>query len=74
MHVVADHSEHYPAPVHQRATKYFAAGRWQMMANVDCSGSSWYSSPSFTPIRPISTKSPTFSWSSWFGHAGYPHE
>ena len=35
----------------QRALKYLASGWWTTMASVDCSGCSWNSSVSLTPIR-----------------------
>jgi hypothetical protein len=49
--------------------KYFAAGWWQTTADVLCSGSSWNSSLSVTPIRDASSSSSSFVWSSRFGQA-----
>jgi probable F420-dependent oxidoreductase len=54
----------------QRMTKYFASGWWQTIADVDCSGSSWNSSVSVTPMRSSSSSSATCCWSSRSGHAG----
>ena len=50
--------------------KYFAAGWWQMTADVLCSGTSWNSSLSETPMREASSNSSSFVWSSRFGQAG----
>src|SRR6267142_7141952 len=41
----------------QSTEKYFASGWWTMIAEVDCSGSSWNSSVSSTPIRAGSSNS-----------------
>ncbi len=57
-----------------RALKYFASGWWTMIADVDCSGCSWNSSESSTPIRPGARSSTSLVWSSKSGHAGYPNE
>jgi hypothetical protein len=53
-----------------RAAKYFASGWCAMIADVDCSGVSWNSSDSSTPMRPHSSRSCTLLWSSTSGHAG----
>ena len=53
-----------------QAMKYFASGWGTMIAEVLCSGSSWNSSVSFTPIRSSSSSSSSFAWSSRSGHAG----
>ena len=50
--------------------KYFAAGWWTMIAEVDCSGSSCHSSLMLTPIRPGCSSSNSWAWSSRFGQAG----
>ncbi len=50
--------------------KYLASGWCRMMADVDCSGSSWNSSESSTPIRSGSKSAKSLAWSSRFGHAG----
>src|SRR5262245_8644429 len=56
---------------HRRQTmKYLASGWWTTMADVDCSGWSWNSSDTVTPMRPISSSSATFTWSSRSGQAG----
>lgn len=53
----------------QRALKYFASGWWMTIASVDCSGWSWNSSDSFTPIRSGSRSSAIFARSSRSGQA-----
>jgi hypothetical protein len=50
--------------------KYFAAGWWQMIAEVLCSGTSWNSSLSATPMREASSSGSSRDWSSIFGQAG----
>lgn len=50
--------------------KYFAAGWWQMIAEVLCSGTSWNSSLSATPMREASSSGNSRDWSSMFGQAG----
>ena len=61
-----------PAPVVQRAMKYFACGWWQMIAEVVCSG--WYchpvSSDTSMPRRAASSRWATVALSSSSGHAG----
>src|SRR5436190_436924 len=52
------------------ALKYAASGWWTMIASVDCSGSSWNSSDSATPIRPASSSLTTWARSSRSGQAG----
>lgn len=56
----------YPA---QRALKYFASGWWMTMASVDCSGWSWNSSESWTPMRSGSSSSAILARSSRSGQA-----
>ena len=53
-----------------QAMKYLASGWGTMIAEVLCSGSSWNSSVSFTPMRWSSSRSSSFAWSSRSGHAG----
>ena len=53
-----------------QAMKYLASGWGTMIAEVLCSGSSWNSSVSFTPMRCSSSSSSSFAWSSRSGHAG----
>jgi len=53
-----------------RATKYFALGWWQMMAEVVCSGTYWKSSLTATPMRSASRRSATLRLSSKSGQAG----
>ena len=50
--------------------KYLASGWCVMMASVDCSGASWNSSDSVTPIRPGSSSRITLALSSRSGQAG----
>ena len=57
-------------PVVQFATKYFAWGWCQMIAEVVCSGWSWKPSETLTPMRPTSSRSATFALSSRSGQAG----
>src|SRR5699024_6563463 len=54
--------------------KYLASGWWATIASVDCSGWSWNSSDSLTPIRSASSRSTILARSSRFGHAPYPNE
>ena len=53
-----------------QTTKYLASGWGTMIAEVLCSGSSWNSSVSFTPMRCSSSRSSSLAWSSRSGHAG----
>ena len=53
-----------------QATKYLAAGWWQMMASVVCSGSIWNPSLTVTPMRSPPRSSTTFSLSVSSGQAG----
>ena len=52
-----------------RALKYFASGWWMTIASVDCSGWSWNSSDSWTPIRSGSSSSAILARSSRSGQA-----
>src|SRR5687767_654269 len=52
------------------ALKYDASGWWTTMASVACSGCSWNSSDSSTPMRAASSRSTIFALSSSSGHAG----
>ena len=52
-----------------RALTSFASGWWMTMASVDCSGWSWNSSESSTPIRPGSRRSAILARSSRLGQA-----
>ena len=52
------------------ALKYLASGWWAMIASVDCSGCSWNSSDSSTPIRSGFSSSTIFARSSRSGQAG----
>ena len=54
----------------QRALKYLASGWWTMMAEVDCSGWSWNSSESSTPMRSGRRSSNSLVCSSRSGQAG----
>ena len=51
LHVLCQAAEAFPHAFRQMMLKYFASGWWATMAEVDCSGSSWNSSVSSTPIR-----------------------
>ena len=62
--------ERLTGAVPQPRMKYLASGWWTTMAEVDCSGWSWNSSETVTPMRPISSSSATFTWSSRSGQAG----
>lgn len=53
-----------------RTLKYLACLWWTMRAVVDCSGSSWNSSLSSTPMRPGFKIGQSLSWSSKRGQAG----
>jgi len=55
-----------------RTLKYRAWGWCTTIALVDCSGSSWNSSVSSTPILSGLRSVNSFVWSSRFGQAGYP--
>ena len=57
-------------PLARQTTKYFASGWGTMIADVLCSGSSWNSSVSFTPMRWSSSRSSSLAWSSRSGQAG----
>ena len=52
------------------ALKYFASGWWTIRADVDCSGCSWNSSDSSTPIRDGSRRSTSTACISTSGQAG----
>ncbi len=52
------------------ALKYLASGWWTMIALVDCSGCSWNSSDSSTPMRSGSSRSMSLTCCSRSGQAG----
>ncbi len=54
---------------HYRALKYLASGWWITIASVDCSGCSWNSSESTTPIRSGFSRSAILARSSSSGQA-----
>jgi len=56
------------------ALKYLASGWCTISAEVDCSGWSWNSSDSSTPIREGSRSSTSTACCSTSGQAGYPKE
>jgi DNA-binding GntR family transcriptional regulator len=56
-------------PTNYLALKYEASGWWTTMASVDCSGSSWNSSDSTTPIRSGSRIAAIWARSSRSGQA-----
>jgi hypothetical protein len=59
-----------PAATVHLALKYLASGWWTMIAEVDCSGWSWNSSDSSTPIRSGRSSSNSLVCSSRSGQAG----
>src|SRR6185437_4780926 len=82
VHVEKDRLQDVARPVSAGATekgahqvlKYFASGWCTISASVDCSGASWNSSDSVTPIRSASSNRITLALSSRSGQAGYPNE
>lgn len=63
-------SEASASSVDRMIVKYFACGWWTISALVDCSGTSWNSSDSSTPMRAGSSSSNSCTWPSRSGHAG----